>query len=245
MRLLSFTATFALVATALYSDSVPVTNPSFESATLAFNAGNGPFSQVVPGSSIFATGGTVDGWSVFSSSDAAAAAGVFDPDLSAINWTSKWWDGNNVAYVQTNQPGNDVDLFQVLGPLADNTKYTLTVDVGRRGFTPVFNYVIGIGPNTPPPGLALASDLNLAPNSFGTDSVSFTTGPHAASSGKSLEIDLSTVGGDGFTEAFFDNVRVDATSAVPEPDTLGLLLAGCLAAGIGRSVSVIRRKMRV
>jgi hypothetical protein len=185
----------------------------------------------------------VDGWSVFSSSDTSAAAGAFDPNLSGINWTSKWWDGNNVAYVQTSQQGNNVDLFQVLGPLADNTKYTLTVDVGRRGFTPVFNYVIGIGPNAS--GLALASNLHLAPNSFGTDSVSFTTGPHAASSGKSLEIDLSTVGGDGFTEAFFDNVRVDATAAVPEPGTLGLLLAGCLAAGIGRSVSVIRRKMRV
>jgi hypothetical protein len=243
MRLLSFTATLALLATALHANLVPVTNPSFESATLPFDAGNGPFSQVVPGSSIFATGGTVDGWSVFTTSDTSAAVGAYDPNLSGINWTSKWWDGNNVAYLQANQPGTEIDLFQVLGALANNTKYTLTVDVGRRGFTPVFNYVIGVGPEGK--GLSLASNLHLASNSFGTDSVSFTTGPHAASTGKHVEIVLATVGGDGPTEAFFDNVRVDATSAVPEPGTVGLLLAGCLAAVVGRAAPVVRRKTRV
>jgi hypothetical protein len=245
MRLLSFAAAFALFATALHASLVPVTNPSFESATLPFNTGNGPFSQVVPGSSIFSTGGTVDGWSVFTNSDASAATGAFDPNLSGTNWTSKWWDGNNVAYVQTNQQGNNVDLFQILGPLANNTTYTLTVDVGRRGFTPVFNYAIGLGPDTPPPSLALANSLHLAPNSFGTDSVSFTTGPNAASTGKHLEIVLATVGGDGFTEAFFDNVRVDATPAVPEPRMAGLVLASCLGAGIRRAVLAICGKTRV
>lgn len=243
MRLLPLTATFALLATALHADLVTVANPSFESATLPSNIGNGPFSQVVAGSTIFAAGGTVDGWSVFAGSDSFAAAGAYDPNLSATNWTSKWWDGNNVAYVQISQPGADIDLFQLLGPLANNTTYTLTVDVGRRGFTPVFNYVIGVGPNGK--ALALANNLQLAPNSFGTDSVSFTTGPHASTTGLQLEIVLATVGGSGFTEAFFDNVRVDATPAVPEPGTAGLILAGCLAVGIGRAVLTVRRRKTV
>jgi hypothetical protein len=242
MRTLLLTATLALSTTILCADVIPVANPSFETATLAFNAGNGPFSQIIPGSSIFTTGGTLADWTATASNDQFAAAGAFDPNLSGINWTSKWWDGNNVGYVQIEDVGT-VALSQVLTTnLLDNTQYTLTVDVGRRGFTPAFNYAIQLWADGSL--LGSASNLNLAGDSFGTDSLTVSTGASNAEAGKPIEIVLSSTYSGGFTEAFFDNVQLNAvTSSVPEPRTLVLLLAGLSLVCAAKLVPVLRRKI--
>ena len=218
---------FALCAALSVATPLFVANPSFETATLTLNAGNGPFSQLIAGSP-FGVGGTLNSWAA-SSTTSNAQAGAFAPTSGGINWTTKWWDANNVGYVIAFQPGT-VSLSQTLtDTLLSNTSYTLTVDIGRRILAANFNYAIQVFAGTTL--LASASNLSLANNSSGTDFATYFSPVGNPLAGNALKIVLLTnAGSAGTTEAFFDNVRLDAASAtVPEPGTLAMLSAGLAA----------------
>src|SRR5207245_1931640 len=81
--------------------------------------------------------------------------------------------------------------------------------------------------------LASASNLALAANTFGSDSAIYSSGAADPSAGVPLTIVLTTTGTGGQqTEAFFDQVTLDATSTstagAPEPSTLALSLLALL-----------------
>ena len=228
----AFALAFSAVAWAV---PITVLNPSFESAILPINGGNGPFSQLIASPAFGTVGGTLTSW-IASSTDNNANAGGFDPSPGGSNWTTKWWDGNNIGYVQGFFAGTGtqvVSLSQTLSAtLLAGTVYTLTVDVGRRSAAPASNYSIQLfaGANL----LATANNLfALPPNSFGTDSATYSSPAGDPLAGQALRIVLSTnnVLG-GFHESFFDNVRLDAVppaGTAPEPGTAILLPAGFLA----------------
>lgn len=173
MRLLHFPAlsTLLICAGVLQASSITIQNPGFETASLT-QTGNGTFSQLIAGSTIFAAGGTLSGWTA-TSTTTEAAAGAFDPSAGGVNWTSTWWAGNDVGYLQ--ESSGTVSLSQTLtATLSDSTTYTLSALIGRRTFTPAFNYSLQLrAGNTL---LVSAGNLSLASNSFGSDSAVYTCG---------------------------------------------------------------------
>ncbi len=103
----------------LFGVPITIQNAGFETATLTQN-GNGVFSQLIANSTIFAQGGTLGSWTAASTTTGAAAGG-FNPSPGGNNWTSTWWTGNNIGYLQINQVGS-VSLSQTLADvLLNNT----------------------------------------------------------------------------------------------------------------------------
>ncbi|MBM3785118.1 MAG: PEP-CTERM sorting domain-containing protein [Acidobacteria bacterium] len=221
----------ALPAFAIICQAAPVFigNPGFESAVLAIPSAQGPFSQVVPGSTFVPAAGTLDNWTVTAFSPATAAGG-FAPAPVPLNWlNTKWWSGNNVGYLQTTVPGGLITLSQIVGTLADNTTYTLTARVGNRFFVGDANYSMQL----------LAGDAVLfstgnsvqSNGATGADTIIFDSTAHPLI-GRPLIIQFLLLGTNNAqanipTEIFFDDVALDATpnatgGAVPEPATLGL-----------------------
>jgi hypothetical protein len=204
-----------------WAATINIPNSSFETATLSLS-GNGTFSQLIAGSTIFVQGGTLGNWTA-SSTTVNATAGAFNPSPGGNNWTTTWWDGNNFGYLQESTLGTTASLSQTLADtLQDNTLYTLSALIGRRAFTPNFNYSLELFAGSTL--LASASNLALASNSSGTDSALYTSGASDPNFGQNLEIVLTSTGGSGFTEAFFDKISLtsQSTSAVPEPSMVTL-----------------------
>src|SRR4051812_15354744 len=85
--------------------SVTIPNASFETATLPTNGGNGPYSNVIVGSTLVSPTGTLGNWTA-SSTTTNAAAGGFAPTLGGINWSTKWWSGSNIGYLQVFAAGS-------------------------------------------------------------------------------------------------------------------------------------------
>src|SRR5690242_5503646 len=96
-----------MVTLVVRAASVTISNASFESATLPFNFVNqGPFSNLIAGSTLYSTGGTLTNWTA-ASTTTAAAAGAFAPILgSGQNWSSQWWTGSNVGWLQISSTGS-------------------------------------------------------------------------------------------------------------------------------------------
>ncbi len=191
------------------AQSIPIQNSSFESANLALaGGGTGLYSNVIANST-FPLGGTVSNWTG-SATIAPADAGAFAP--LPINWTADWWLGNNVGFVNIEGAGT-VSLSQTLSAtLQDNVNYTLSALVGRRASTPRFNYAIQLWAGTTM--LASAGNLNLAANSFGQDSATYSSGANNPAAGQPLIVVLTSTGSDGIlTEAFFDEIALTASSA--------------------------------
>jgi hypothetical protein len=193
------------------AQSINVANPSFETANLTLS-GNGSFSQLIAGSTIFAAGGTLANWTA-ASTTTNAACGAFDPSPGGVNWTSSWWAGSNIGYLPISSAGT-VSLSQTVSTaLQNNTTYTLSALVGRRTYTPRFNYALQLWAG--PTMLVSASNLALVSNRSGTDSVSYSSGSKNPQAGQPLVIVLSSVGTTGIqTEAFFDDIALSASGAI-------------------------------
>jgi hypothetical protein len=191
------------------SGGVAIVNSSFETATLSLSGATGTFSNLIAGSTIAATGGTLANWSA-SSSTTNAAAGGFAPSSDGNNWTSTWWTGNNIAYLQTSSTGT-VSLSQTLSSvLQNNTSYRLSAVIGRRAFTPRLNYSLQLWAGTTL--LASASNLVLGSNTFGADGFVYNSGANNPAAGQPLIIVLSQTGAAGtITEAFFDDISLTTT----------------------------------
>ena len=209
LSLLSFIVLGTLLAQA---GNITVQNASFESANLPDNSGNGNFSQLVPNSLLGQADGTLPDWAV-TFATMADAAGGFAPNNGPNNWTTPWWDGNNVAYLEVDGDGSTVSLSQVLAAtLQNNTQYTLSSLIGRRklpNFSTEFDYDLELwAGNTM---LGSASNLSLARDSSGMDSLVYNSGSSNALAGQQLKIVLSSTGGgdEGLTEVFFDDISLD------------------------------------
>ncbi len=218
--------TLALLAGLVHATPIPIQNAGFETANLTLN-GNGTFSQLVAGSTIFVAGGSLSNWTV-ANSNLDAAAGAFAPSPGGNNWTSTWWSGNNIGCLQQSSAGT-VSLSQVLSEnLLNDTTYTLSALIGRRSFTPNFNYSLQLFAGSTL--LQSASNLALASNSSGSDSLTFSSGSNNALAGQTLMVRFSTTSTGGFTESFFDNVELDAvTAGVPEPSSIAYLFLAATA----------------
>jgi hypothetical protein len=215
--------------------SIAVPNSSFEMAALPLSAGNGPFSNLIAGSTLYSTAGTCADWTASSTTN-NAAAGCFAPSAGGNNWSSTWWTGNNIAYLQFEAAGT-VSLSQTLSAtLQDDTTYSLSALIGRREFTPNFDYAIQLWAG----GTLLdsVSDLTLAKNSFGSDSLTYFSGASNPLAGQQIEIVLSSTSlNNAVTEAFFDDITLSATTR-PEPATWGY-------AGVGIIVlTLLKRKLK-
>ena len=225
-------ATIMLGITAgCYAVPITVPNFSFETATLTLNAGNGPFSQLIPGSSLASASGTLASWTA-SSTTSSAEAGAFAPTAGGNNWTNTWWQGNNVGYLLLEGAGTAA-LNGALGVnLNNNETYALAVDIGRRILAGNFNYTVELLAGTTV--LASASNLALAHNSSGTDSLTYSSGSSNPLAGSPLSIQfVVTDSGTTLTEAYFDNVRLDGSATtIPEPGALTLVTLGGLFSAI-------------
>jgi hypothetical protein len=213
------TSLFTVVSNA---QSVTIANASFETATLPLNGGNGAYSNLIAGSTLAATAGTVANWTAAASTTNADAGG-YVPASGGINWTSKWWSGSNIVFMQINSPGT-VSLSQTLAAtLQNNTTYTLAAKVGRRIYTQRFDYSLQLWAGSTL--LSSASNLALASNTSGTDQLLYYTGVNNPLAGQPLTIVLASTGiGGSFTEAFFDDVSLTTSngSTIPIPNITGL-----------------------
>lgn len=225
-------ASVLLLTASVNAAPITIQNAGFETASLTL-VGNGNFSQLVAGSTISGFGGTLPDWTVVSNSSETAAGGVA-PSPGGVNWTSTWWSGNNLAYLQSSANGATVSLSQVLGAtLLDDTTYTLSALIGNRSFVAGLNYSMQLFAGSTL--LASSSALNLSDNTFGSDSLVFNSGANNPLAGQALMVRFSTSSGGSFQEAFFDNVALDAVtsnngggSTVPEPSSIALTILGGL-----------------
>jgi len=222
----------AALAMSSVAQAIPVVvnNFSFETPSIASD-----------GNFVVATGATgFDGWgynkttgSGFqdfgienpSSAEYAGASGAGTPSGA---------DGTNVAFLNQSIVGGITNIFQDVGTLQPNTKYTLTIAVGQRldrtnGSLDIalFNTAAGSGltgnPFTDVTSTLLNSTTGVSSvaGTFQDFSVIYTTG--------SIVTGDLTVGAqytaDGTVQASLDNVRLDATAVpVPEPGSIPTLL---------------------
>ena len=192
--------------TRCYSAAITLSNPSFELPDAADGSGLA----------------TVPGWTIDLSQ---GPGGVFDAsDFQYPNATG------NVAPLPGTADGfqflatpSSSFAFQVIGPLARNTLYTLTVAFGdslnpgnSTGWIQLVN-----GNNASGTLLAENRGFSGVEGTFVDRSVSFTTG-NSVSGNLTIVLRNDPLGAD------YDNVRLDATP-VPEP-TLGMLAVGGMAA---------------
>jgi len=228
--------TIALLSLPIFAVPIPIQNPSFEEGDLPL-VGNGQFSQVIPFSVIAGSGGTLPGWN-YSTSTTRSTFGGFAPSAASVNWSSPWWDGNNIAYIQVDAMTAGVTMYQELTtPLVSNAVYTLSAEIGRRNFTPAFNYSMALIAGFA--GLASA-DVSLSGEGHGTDQLVYFSPPDNPFAGNLLLIRFAVFYSGGFTEAFFDDVRLDVRvlddsgGSVPEPSTYALCAAGLAAIWVKR-----------
>ena len=136
--------------------------------------------------------------------------------------------GDQYAYLNANNavPGTVLTSENPLTTVSSGTTYTLTAALGHRFFTNLQpdDYQIELLVD----GVSLASTTlvnaydNITPGTWENLSTSFT----AAASGGELTIRLSHFSDDPTErQGAFDNIRLDATAAVPEPNTLLGMLA--------------------
>lgn len=194
--------------------SINVTNFSFEMPVLS--TGN---LQV----------GTPTGWTSFQTD----GGGVFDVGVThpgAAEYTVNTpfaapAEGNNYLWLNRFNGSGTAGIFQDIGAIQPNTLYTLTVAIGGRADRINSPGIISLWNGADQNGTLLGASGGLpAQNSWQDFTVTFTTG--ALVSGN-LTIGLSVLNAPSI-QADFDNVRLTAVSAVPEPSSYGLAFASLM-----------------
>lgn len=213
---------------------ITVTNHSFEAPVIAPNT----FNVNSPGPT---------GWQAYGTINfGGRSIGVLNPTTTNF-YLDPVPDGSNVGVVflmdnasnQSQFNNSEAGMRQTLATnLANNTQYTLTVEVGNLANGPQTDFQFNGFPNYRVDLMAgatvLASDNNtLLPGEgrFLTSTTSFTTGAAHALAGQALTIRLVNLNSAVGIEVNFDNVRLDATP-VPEPTAagvVGIALVGMLA----------------
>lgn len=205
--------------------SVTINNYSFETPTI-----------VADGTSVNSGAGTgvFNSWNYTVTNGASFEDfGIENPAATAYTGaattgTPSGAYGVNVAYLNQNNSGLTASIFQDVGLLAANTTYTLTIAIGQRLDRVNGSLQIGLlngvagATNIWSTGTLLNSTTGVSSiaGTFQDFQVVFTTG--SSVSGDLYVGALYTA--DGKVQASFDNVRLDATSAIPEPSTYAALL---------------------
>jgi hypothetical protein len=147
-------------------------------------------------------------------------AGTFDPHAAAFSTGAP--EGENVAFASHGGP----TISQVLSATAQaNTLYTLTMLVGNREDAPFGGYQAELWAG----GTMLAQDNGAqqpGDGQFHLSTVQYFVAAGDSVTGSALEIRFKSLG----WQTVFDDVRLDATEAVPEPALLALLGLGGAAA---------------
>ncbi len=238
-------------------DTIFVANPGFEDISVGV-----PFNEF--------TFGAPNGWDLYDPDNITGGGagpvffvGTLTPTGSEF-FTSGAPEGQRVA-IAFNFEGSggqgEYGLIQTLTTtLQANTQYTLNVDIGNiasgtavNGDFFDLNGFPGYRVDLLAGGVVVAQDDNslagsIAEGAFGLSTVNFTTGDLHAQLGQQLAIRLVNLnvvdpafpGAD--LEVDFDNVRLMASSAVPEPGTFGLLT---IAAAAGAVFSRRRHSIRI
>lgn len=196
------------------AQTITIQNSGFETATLATG---GYQCNLIAGSLVYPTAGTLGNWTAYSTT-ANAAAGAEFTGLQYPAWTNKWWTGTDFAYLQIDSAGS-VWLAQTLAAtLQSNTTYTLSAIVARPLDTAPpgaarYNYALELWAGTTL--LGSASNLTGMPvNTSATDSLIYSSGANNLLVGQPLTIILAATGLDGVnTIGFFDNISLTASGA--------------------------------
>ena len=198
------------------AQTITIQNPSFENANLTITGPYGTISNILSGSTLYPLSGSLSNWTAVSTTKSAGAGAATGP-LGVNTFTSPFGTGSNWGYAQVAAAGSAALMQLLPDTLKANTTYTLTVKVGHPGAQSVngvavrFAYDIELWAGTTEVGTA--SNLNLPPNSSGTDTITYSSG-NSALVGQPLRIVLTTTGDDGaITEAFFDDVALTASTA--------------------------------
>jgi uncharacterized protein (TIGR03437 family) len=193
-----------LSAVILSAQSISIPNNSFESGTLPLNIGLGPYSNVLPGSTV-ATGGTLPNW-IASGTTTNAAAGAY------ASTSSKWWDGNNIGYIYVFGPGAATLSQSLSATLQNNTTYMLSAQIGQVP-TYLFNYAIQLWAGSTL--LATSSKLQSALSFVSaTDNLTYYSGASNPQAGQTLSIVIGATGtAQGYSGVFFDNISLTASTA--------------------------------
>jgi uncharacterized protein (TIGR03437 family) len=214
------------IASLAQAQSISVPNASFEMATLPLNVGTGAFCNLIAGSTVFPTAGTLADWTA-TSTTVNAWAGAFAPILGSDNWNAQWWAGSNIGYIGIHSEGT-VSLSQTLSAtLENNVTYTLSALVGRPIDPGTLNYALQLWAGSTK--LASASNLEALPSdSSGMDSVSYSSGANNPQAGQPLMIVLTSTGAsNGLTYAYFNSVNLSSSSlgALPSIASGGVVSA--------------------
>jgi len=200
-----------------------ILNASFETATLPFNLGRGPVNN--PYTMTFPTGGSLANWGYLGDLH-DDFSGALSPTAGGPNWTTAWYNGNNIGYVESRGPGPSALVQTLSDTLQTNTTYSLSALIGRPTLSALaFNYSIELWAGATQ--LGSASNLALGPNSSGADTLTVIIGASHAEAGQPIQVRLSA---NGFNnEAYFDMISGTSTATgpdVPEPAGYALLGAG-------------------
>lgn len=220
--------------------SLAISNPGFENPVLQ----DSDFAiNTLPGWQLYDPSGLVPSNPTATDSN----FGAFNPTGTGAYISNGVPEGKNDAYVYLTQaPGSGVaGISQTLSSnLTAGTNYTLNVDVGNPldyggfGLTGFPGYTVQLLAG----GNVLAQDnssLQISEGTFATSTVSYTASASDPNIGGLLEVRLlNPLQGNG-REVDFDNVRLDAATAVPEPSsTVSTLVIGALGAA-----SILKRKL--
>jgi hapalindole H/12-epi-hapalindole U/12-epi-fischerindole U synthase len=219
--------------------SLAISNPGFENPVLQ----DGRFStNILPGWQLYDPLGLVPP----NGSATDSSIGAFNPTSTPAYISNGVPEGKNGGFVYLTQTSGSgvVGISQTLSSnLTAGTNYKLSVNVGDPKDFSIFG--IGGFPGYTVQLLAggnvLAQDnnsLKITEGTFATSTVSYTALASDLNIGKPLEIRLLNLLQGNGRDVDFDNVKLDATTAIPEPTSaVGTLFIG--AVGV---VSLLKKK---
>ncbi len=200
----------------LAATPVPVAPP-----TVAVTVNNSSFEHDAASSSGGVVATVPAGWTAYNEGGSSdiGSQNAEDAYYAVNNPLAAPADGNQFCYINmftVEVPGG---IYQDVGALQPNTRYTLTVAIGSRSDRINSPGVISLINGTDNTGTVLAGGggLPAAQNTWQNYAVTYTTG---ASVSGDLTIALSVVGG-ATIQADFDNVRLTAAPAVLNAPVLG------------------------
>jgi hypothetical protein len=209
---------FPLHAQSTTPTSIDVPNASFESPTSPPQTSNSP--NVLPGWVFDVQGGSQYGSMNFHSANFSSGGAAA---------------GNNYAFINNDYPGVTDTLTSAasLATIAPLTTYTLTVAIGNRNGTGLYDDTGNVSFSLLANGVAFATQEvtnGTVPNgTFEDFTLTYTTPASASIIGDDLTIQMATLPEEGSAfQAGFDNVTLDETTidAAPEPASSLLLVMG-------------------
>ncbi|HWB59571.1 MAG TPA: PEP-CTERM sorting domain-containing protein [Chthoniobacteraceae bacterium] len=185
------------------------------------------------------TNGTITNWTK------TGGAGAFGVERLATTHFSGTYpratDGNQVGYSNGGSQQFKESLTGSNSTLADNTTYTLSIDIGDRNDLNFTGYVIQLFAGSTQ--VAIDNDTQAVPDGgWKTATITYTSSASDPLAGQTLSMEFQSLtpvqqGSETGGQTLFDNVKLIATP-IPEPSTSALLVM----AGAGLLLAVRRRK---